>query len=229
MATGKASFLKLPGLHWAASCQGPSAQEVRGMTRLLTVQNSGGAWRWAGGDCSPRESLATAAEGSQDTRSLQARAPRRPWDVARPARAAHPPCARGGPCKAPSRPGPGTTSGRTCLVRTCPASSPARPRSADAARGDGVRARGGQEEEMSSTPRIPTSLLSSPRPGPSSAGAGAAGAVGRPGHQAALIGPKFLAPAGSFNPMPWNLQLWDEDELVATSTLLTISAVGRGF
>lgn len=178
MAMGKASFLRLPGLHWAASCQGPSAQEVRSMTRLLTVQNSGAAWRWAWGDCSPWESLASAAEGSRDTRSLQARAPRRPWDVARPARAAHPPYARGGPCTAPSRPGPGTTSGRTCLVRTCPASSPARPRSGGAARGDGVRARGGQEEEVNATPRIPTSLLGSPRPGPSSARAGAAGRSG---------------------------------------------------
>lgn len=122
-------------------------------------------------------------------------------DVARPERAAHPPCARGGPCRAPSRPGPGTTSGRTCLVRTCPASSVARPRSGGAARGDGVRARGGREEEMSSAPRIPTSLLGSPRPGPSSAaGAGAAGAVGSPGHRAALIGPKFVAPAGSLKP-----------------------------
>lgn len=65
MAMGKASFLRLPGLHWAASCQGPSAEEVRSMTRLLTVQNSGAAWRWAGGDCSPWESLASAAEGRQ--------------------------------------------------------------------------------------------------------------------------------------------------------------------
>lgn len=197
-----ASFLRLPGLlHWAASCQGPSAQEVRGMIRLLTVQNSGAARRWAGGDCAAHGSLSPQPrEGSRDSRSLQARAPRRPWDVARPARAAHPPCARGGPCRAPSRPGPGTTSGRTCLVRTCPASSPARPRSGGAARGDGVRARGDREEEMSSTPRILTSLLGSPRPGPSLAGAGAAGAVGRPGHRAALIGPKFVAPAGSLKP-----------------------------
>lgn len=53
---------------------------------------------------------------------------------------------------------------------------------------------------MSSAPRIPTSLLGSPRPGPSSAGAGAAEAVGRPGHRAPLIGPKFVAPAGSLKP-----------------------------
>lgn len=171
-----------------------------GMTRLPTVQNSGATRLWARVDCSPWKPLATAAEGSRITRSLQARASRRPWDVARPAPVAHPPCARDGPCRAPSRPGPGTTSGRTCLVRTCPASSPARPRSRGAARADGVRARGGREEEMSSAPRIPTSLLGSPRPGPSSAGAGAAEAVGRPGHRAPLIGPKFVAPAGSLKP-----------------------------
>jgi hypothetical protein len=58
-------LLWLPGLHWAASCQGPSAQAVRGMTRLPTVQNSGAVRRWAGGDCSPWEPLATAAKDNQ--------------------------------------------------------------------------------------------------------------------------------------------------------------------
>lgn len=158
------------------------------------------AWRGAPENGSPGEPHAAAAKGGQAARSLQARTPRRPWDVARPARAAHPPCAHGGPCRAPSRPGPGTTSGRTCLVRTCPASSAARPRAPGAARGDGVRARGGREEEMSSAPRIPTSLLSSPRPGPSSARAGATGAAGRPGHRDTLIGPKLAVAAGSPKP-----------------------------
>lgn len=196
VAPGPALGCKLPGPICTSSegyDQAANCSEFRSRPAL--------GW----GRLQPMGASRHSRERQPDTRSLQARSPRRPWDVARPERAAHPPCARGGPCRAPSRPGPGTTSGRTCLVRTCPASSVARPRSGGAARGDGVRAWGGREEEMSSAPRIPTSLLGSPRPGPSSAGAGAAGAVGSPGHRAALIGPKFVAPAGSLKPQAMEL------------------------
>lgn len=82
----------------------------------------------------------------------------------------HPPFSLCGPCRAPSRPEPGRTSGRTCPARTCPAFSrprPPPPRSAPApcARaathrnlGCWVEGRGRRERrKWSFPPRIPTS------------------------------------------------------------------------
>lgn len=74
-----------------------------------------------GGHSAAEENLERGRGAGEPPSSPVIRGSLSPPGQARPFPRHHPPSSLCGPCRAPSRPAPGTTSGRTYPARTCPA------------------------------------------------------------------------------------------------------------